>query len=160
MLEIWRLRSTHCCDCDCSAPNRKKPVPSQPRAAALRQHAVELALLAVGGFLVAAHLLGARRVAAGAAIDRGELAFEARAKLALIVLSRLLGSARTGRPRLRRGGRVGAERHGACSDRERATSAVQRESIVRSKLPPPRHASRLKPVKRVENVNRNRWIGL
>ena len=62
-------------------PNRKKPVPSQPWRRLCADHAVELALLAARRLLVAAHLLGARRIAAGAAVDRGELAFEARADL-------------------------------------------------------------------------------
>ena len=68
--------------------------------ASLRRHRVELGLLAPRGFLVAPHLLGARRIAACAAVDGGKLAFEAGAHLILVGLAGRL-RARAGRPRLR-----------------------------------------------------------
>ena len=82
---------------------QEKAVPFTTRATALRHHTVELGLLPAGCLLVAADLLGARRIGSPATIDGRELTFETRAKLALVGLAGWRrGCAGAGRPRLRR----------------------------------------------------------
>ena len=156
MREIWRLRSTHCCDCDCSRRTGRSRCLRSPR----------------GGF---APPCGRARPAGGSRPPRSAAAArrapDRRPRRGRSRRAGLRGAVQTwaliglaGRRRRARGRAARAARECGRSDAERRDSSrpasapnrgIKRESIVASNCRPRGCASK-KRVKGVENVNRNR----